>query len=280
MVFSTFAFSARQSARGSRLAMGLVLGGFVLGAVPASADILFSLNTSQTTQTAPIAAQPYGGGAYGVNGHTAAPPASASPVAPPSISFLESPANLTASYSPPALSSQALRVSPPHSEIVAAVSGAPSYDPGDRAGPWGPSARAHAADVSAKVFELVNAERAKLGLAPLTASGGLARAAGSYAADMVEGDFFGHYDPNGRGFNERVHESGLGHYDELAENLFNSEGQVAWFATANARATIKGWMESRQGHREAMLDPKLSEAGVGAAMREGRYVVSMVFGRP
>ena len=149
----------------------------------------------------------------------------------------------------------------------------------DRPGPWGVSSRRFANALCASVFEHVNAERAQHGAPQLRPESGLAKISGAYSAEMIEGDFFGHYTPDGRRLVDRLRSAGLDVYSEVAENLWNAEGRVNWLVENNTQMTIKDWLNSNKGHREAMLDKNLRLGGVGAAIHEQRVVVAMLFAR-
>lgn len=155
-----------------------------------------------------------------------------------------------------------------------------SYDVADRAGPWGSSSRRFAGELAKAVFEEVNLRRRSHGLAVVRPDAPLARVAGLYSAEMIQGDFFGHNSPDGRNLDDRLSAKGLDQtYAEVAENLWNAEGRLNWFVRDNTRRAINDWLASDKGHREAMLDANLTLAGVGAALREERIAVAMLFGR-
>lgn len=149
----------------------------------------------------------------------------------------------------------------------------------DRPGPWGLSSRRFANELCEAVFNRVNEERRGKGLAELTPSAPLAKVAGAYSAEMIEGDFFGHFSPDGRKLGDRLKNFGVDAFTEVAENLWNAEGRVNWYVEDNTRRAVDDWLASKKGHREAMLDANLRVAGVGSALHEQRVVVAMLFGR-
>ena len=106
---------------------------------------------------------------------------------------------------------------------------------------------------SQQVLDLVNAERAKIGCAPLALSNKLTTAARRHSKDMAVNDYFDHTSPEGETFVDRVEEAG---YDFmfLAENL------AAGYPTP--QSVFEGWMES-PGHRANMLHCALEETGIG-----------------
>ena len=150
----------------------------------------------------------------------------------------------------------------------------------DRAGPWGASSFDFSTKVSKSIFLTVNAQRERKGLSPLSPDPALGLVAGAYAGDMISGDFFGHFAPDGRDLQDRLEEVGAMDYAEVAENLWTAEGaDIQWFYEESVRRAVLDWMNSEEGHREAILDPNLALAGVGTAIRDERIVVAMLFGR-
>ena len=159
------------------------------------------------------------------------------------------------------------------SNIVSTVTG------GDRSGPWGQSSYDFSLKVSKSIFLTINAQRQQRGLQPLAPDPALGLVAGAYAGDMISGDFFGHFAPDGRDLQARLEEANAVQYAEVAENLWTAEGEIDWRNNENARQAVQDWMNSTEGHREAILDPNLRLAGVGTAIRDERIVVAMLFGR-
>jgi uncharacterized protein YkwD len=157
--------------------------------------------------------------------------------------------------------------------LVSTIAGA------DRNGPWGPSSYDFSLKVSKSIFKTINLQRTNKGLRPLTADPSLGLVAGSYAGDMLSGDFFGHFAPDGRDLQARLEEAGVRQFSEVAENLWTAEGEITWQYQETVRRAVLDWMNSREGHREAILDPNLVLAGVGTAIRDERIVVAMLFGR-
>ncbi|MDD2868618.1 CAP domain-containing protein [Neomegalonema sp.] len=151
---------------------------------------------------------------------------------------------------------------------------------GDLRGPWGVSSNRFATDLSLAVFQEANVERRKRGLRPLTPDFALAKAAGAHAADMISGDFFGHFAPDGRALKERLQQNAVPSYEEVAENLWEAQGRINWTIPDNQRRAIQDWLNSDKGHREALLDANLFTAGVGVAIRDGRIAVAMMLARP
>lgn len=105
-----------------------------------------------------------------------------------------------------------------------------------------------------ETLRLVNNFRAKYNLAPLKINNKLNKAAQAHADDMFVRDFFAHISPSGTGPGDRASKQGY-KWRLILENL--ATGQ-----TSPAEA-VKGWENSKTGHREAMLNPNIREAGIG-----------------
>jgi uncharacterized protein YkwD len=105
-----------------------------------------------------------------------------------------------------------------------------------------------------EILRLVNVERARVGVSPVTHCQTLEDQATQYCCEMIYYDFFAHENPvTGTDLAERAEEFG---YDYLAigENLAAGQSSPAQ-AMAN-------WMAS-DGHRENILNPQFTELGVG-----------------
>ena len=121
-----------------------------------------------------------------------------------------------------------------------------------------------AADVERAVIDAVNAVRRERGLpAALTPDPTLADIARRHSCDMAERGFFAHTAPDGVSMGERLKQAGV-RYLAAAENLARIE------ARDPAARAVAGWLKS-PGHRENMLSPRFTVAGVGAC-RKGRAV--------
>ncbi|WP_224722069.1 CAP domain-containing protein [Paenibacillus vietnamensis] len=114
-----------------------------------------------------------------------------------------------------------------------------------------------------QVFDLANAERKVRGIALLQWDKLAASAARGHSTDMKTNDFFAHVNPDGQSPFDRMKDKGV-NYQRAAENI------AAGYA--NAIFAHYGWMNSKTGHREALLDPKLKRLGTGVAFG-GSYQV-------
>lgn len=125
---------------------------------------------------------------------------------------------------------------------------------------------ADAARMTDQVFELINQERAKADLPPVSRSASLDRVAQEYACRMIVGGFFAHDDAaTGKGPAERAEDAQY-EFIALGENL--AAGQ------ADAAEVMRVWMES-PGHRENILDEEWTEVGIGVR-NGGEYSIYWV----
>ncbi len=123
-----------------------------------------------------------------------------------------------------------------------------------------------------ELLELVNAERAKIGVSPLAPFDAAMKSAQYKADDMVTNDYFGHKAPG------TDRNNGLDYLDSLHNGtcLLFSENIAAEMTTSwSAIDTIDGdgWMSSKP-HREAILDSRYDLTGFGITEEpNGNYVV-------
>jgi uncharacterized protein YkwD len=112
-------------------------------------------------------------------------------------------------------------------------------------------------DLSRKVVDLVNAHRASVGLAPLTISRSLTRAALWKSRHMLAYDYFEHDDqapPVARDPFQRM--SACGNAGGGGENIA--------YGQPTPEAVMTAWLES-PGHRANIEEPEFTQIGVGAA---------------
>lgn len=129
-----------------------------------------------------------------------------------------------------------------------------------------------------RVLEFVNAFRSRNGLPTLRPNAFLDRAAVAHAQDMVNRDFFSHYNPDNVGPGDRAEAAGYD-FTLVLENL--AAGQ------RDARDAVDAWIRSKDGHREAMLNPAVTELGIGYVFApydpgrvDSRHYWAMTLGRP
>jgi uncharacterized protein YkwD len=112
--------------------------------------------------------------------------------------------------------------------------------------------------VRAATLCLVNAERARYGLAPLVDNALLDLAAQRHADDMTATGYFSHNSADGRSFDQRIQAVGYAG-GSLAENIAWGGGSLG-----TPRRVVSGWMNSA-GHRANILNGAMRDSGVGVA---------------
>jgi hypothetical protein len=120
----------------------------------------------------------------------------------------------------------------------------------------------HALDtgqIEKRIFDLVNAERARRNLPPCAHSPELASLARLHSRNMVRHRFFSHTDHERRSPLDRklAHFPGL--FGSIGENIAYHSGQTEEEA---ARNLMRSWMDS-PGHRANVLSDQFTHLGVG-----------------
>lgn len=111
-------------------------------------------------------------------------------------------------------------------------------------------------DYAARITELVNQERAKQGLSPVTLDARITKAAQVRANETITS--FSHTRPNGSSFSSVLKEAGIS-YRGCGEN-------IAW-GQKSPEAVMEAWMNS-DGHRANILNPNYKYIGVGYAQSQ------------
>lgn len=114
--------------------------------------------------------------------------------------------------------------------------------------------------IEQQVVNLVNAERAKVGLKPLTSDWELARVARFKSEDMRDNRYLDHNSPIYGSPFQMMKSFGI-HYGYAGENI--AAGQTT------ADSVMKAWMNS-PGHKQNILSPNFTHIGVGYA-KGGSY---------
>ncbi|WP_017726206.1 CAP-associated domain-containing protein [Halalkalibacterium ligniniphilum] len=123
----------------------------------------------------------------------------------------------------------------------------------------------------AQVFDLVNASRAHFGKAPLKSDDVAARVARRHSVDMAENAFFSHTNERGESPFDRMENEGM---------TFLFAGENIAYGQTNAMFAHEGWMNSRSGHREAILG-SFTHLGVGVGFNaEGVPYYTQTFYTP
>lgn len=133
-----------------------------------------------------------------------------------------------------------------------------------------PRSRAIAVGGAALEFSLVNQDRAANGVAGLAWSSALARVAQYRAQDMLNRNYFSHYDPStGQlAFVELLHLWGIP-YTTAGEN-------IAW-STNPSMVGINTMFMNSAGHRANILNGAYHRVGIGVASAGGKTMVVEVF---
>ena len=132
-----------------------------------------------------------------------------------------------------------------------------------------------------RIHRLINREREKQGLSPLSWDNVLARIARSHSRDMAVNRYFSHDSPEGRDFSFRYRQAGFSCAVRTgntihtgAENIFqnnlydsvttvNGRSYYGWNTEEQiAETTVRGWMMS-PGHRKNILTPHWRNEGIG-----------------
>jgi uncharacterized protein YkwD len=122
---------------------------------------------------------------------------------------------------------------------------------------------------------LLNAERAREGVAPLRYDARLELASQRHSDDMVRRDFFEHDTPEGVEPYERMLAAGYAATNAFTgENIARGEG-----AESSPVEVMDSWMRSPP-HREAILHPQYVEVGVGVAVGADAAAYTTDFGGP
>jgi uncharacterized protein YkwD len=104
-----------------------------------------------------------------------------------------------------------------------------------------------------QVVKLINIERTQADLDTLKVDSQLSEAAQIHSTSMAEDDFFSHYGIDNSSPFDRMEDAGY-NYSMAAENI------AAGYQTPEA--VVEAWMGST-GHRENILNPELTEIGIG-----------------
>ncbi|MEU6383651.1 CAP domain-containing protein [Streptomyces bauhiniae] len=126
--------------------------------------------------------------------------------------------------------------------------------------PSTPQPAATASGDVARVVELVNAERAKVGCSPVKLNSTLTKAAQDHSADMAAHNTMSHTGSDGSDPGSRITAAGY---------RWSAYGENVAYGYATPEQVMAGWMDS-PGHRENILNCSYQEIGVGLA-QPGSY---------
>lgn len=104
----------------------------------------------------------------------------------------------------------------------------------------------------ARMFQLINEERKKLGTKELEWAPEIVPVARGHARDMWERKYFSHYSPEGRDVGDRLNTAGI-RYGLAGENL----------ALAPTVSTAHNGLMNSEGHKANILEPGFKKVGIG-----------------
>ncbi|MCP9493304.1 MAG: CAP domain-containing protein [Pyrinomonadaceae bacterium MAG19_C2-C3] len=123
-----------------------------------------------------------------------------------------------------------------------------------------------------RLFELINRERAKLGLAPVELDGAMSSAAREHALDMADAGKLNHAGRDGSDTAMRARRVGVRGWQMLGENIAFNQGFDDPVAFA-----VERWMKSVK-HRENIANPAWTHTGLGIARKaDGSVYFTQVF---
>jgi hypothetical protein len=136
-------------------------------------------------------------------------------------------------------------------------------------------ARAHAEAIpgaAERVLTLVNQERTRAGVAPLSMDPQLTAAAQKFSEHMASANFYSHNGPDGSTPLGRMNAAGFAGTGTWGENI------AAYYSDADA--VMQVWMAS-PGHRANILNPAFTHIGIGVGMNpnsQWKYYWTQDFG--
>ena len=111
-----------------------------------------------------------------------------------------------------------------------------------------------------KIFELVNKERTQRGIAPLVRVPEIDNNARLKVEDMIKNDYYAHINPKtGQSLMDRTYRDK--YCNAYGENI-NAGDYWTTLDKDMSEVEVKSWMESTDGHREAILNPKYKYSGI------------------
>jgi uncharacterized protein YkwD len=138
-----------------------------------------------------------------------------------------------------------------------------------------PAAPDRVAEIEWHILFLTNQQRLWQKLPPFEASPALADVARGHSRDMLDREFFNHVNPEGLSPKDRVGKRGLA-FTLVAENIYSTSDGTRDPAKL-ASTAVTGWMNTT-GHRRNILNPSLTQLGVGVAISERQILATQLFG--
>lgn len=126
----------------------------------------------------------------------------------------------------------------------------------------------------AKMMALLNDERVKAGLKPLSVDPTFQAVARARAADMAARKYYSHYDPVTKELAAKAMLAKLGMNVPMSENFYST-----WPYNEGFVAKAMGWFMGDKVHRDNILTPRWNVVGVGiVAPQGGNPIAVQVFG--
>ena len=123
-----------------------------------------------------------------------------------------------------------------------------------------------------QILELVNLERSKNGIQPLTINLQLTQSAQLKTRDMLDRNYFGHISNGGQKWSDFIIKSGY-NYTISGENLAKNY--------TDSRSTVQAWMNSTT-HRDNILNKDFEETGIalsgGMIDNQSTILITQQFG--
>ena len=131
-----------------------------------------------------------------------------------------------------------------------------------------------ASNLEQRLFDGMNAERAKAGLAPFVYDAGLTRIARTRSQQMADQGYFGHVDPSGYSmYSELLKHFGYTSYAWAGENLAMNNYGVS---DSSERSLVT--LMNSPTHRANILAGDFFRVGVGeVTTSDGRHIYAMIF---
>lgn len=121
--------------------------------------------------------------------------------------------------------------------------------------PSAPKATASASGITARIVQLVNAERGKVGCSPVTLNAVLTKAAQAHSEDMAAHRNMSHTGSDGSSPGDRITRAGYS---------WSTYGENVAYGYATPEQVMAGWMSS-PGHKANILNCGFKEIGIGLA---------------
>ncbi|MET7288053.1 CAP domain-containing protein [Streptomyces sp. NPDC005573] len=227
-----------------------------------------SATPSKTATAVPLRAE--SGSQDGARGHQAPRKAGSTPTARPHRSepapraTASAPApRATVSAVPTVRSAHATATASPVTPAATApatTAPAATSAPTATATPSAPQTAATASSTVARIVQLVNAERAKVGCSAVTLNSTLNKVAQAHSADMAAHQNMSHTGSDGSAPGDRLTSAGY---------AWSTYGENVAYGYATPEEVMAGWMAS-PGHRANILNCSFKEMGVGLA-QPGSY---------